>query len=102
MTRDEASKALGVSRVTIWRHARRLKLRVRKASRGSPRRDKIIAAIASGIETSRALCSMFSMTRPQMTVELSRLYGLGIIAQRGSAPTKKGRPCLRWRVVRAA
>lgn len=100
LSQQEALTALGISRATLYRYTKRIGRQFSRRTQNTPRHNKIVQAIANGVETSPNLALLFGMSRPQMSVELTRLADRGLIESKLSAPTKRGRPCLRWRIVK--
>lgn len=65
------------------------------------RAERIVAAIALGINTSKKLAAAFDSTVANISPELNRLEGMGAIFRGATAPTtKRGRACVRWRATR--
>lgn len=70
--------------------------------REGSRRAGIVRAIRSGTNTSRCLADAFGMGIAEISSELHHLANEGVIVRGTAAQTKRGRPCIRYRVAEVA
>lgn len=64
---------------------------------------RILAAVASGADTSREIACLISLHRAAVSVALCRLADIGRVERAGVANEGRlGRPCVRWRLRRGS
>jgi len=95
----EIAAELGISRVTMWRYAKKLGRNFSDRKARCPRTQRILNAIEEGHLTAPDLARRLKTPRTTMSVECRRLEKAGLIRETMRWQNDVGPPLIVWRVA---